>query len=239
MLLLIADSMNRRRLNLPVGLSSRCANSGEWEHLLLVPLVARGEAKHVSSFTSRRRPSRVAGQQIRSSAPWAACAGRRMRHEKVRRRQKWALRSPASQLRARKAALPRRLRRLRRCGGGGRDVEGGGLARRSCAASPGALGQLRSPSAGGGVGLRTPFVLCPFQSTPQNAKPTPRAIRNGACLMKSNNSMCGPCSRRRRCTDIPPVGRTRPLKSSGTTSYCSQTGAETDKEIVKEEFGEL
>lgn len=154
-----------------------------------------------------------------------------MRHEKVRRRQKWALCSPASQLRARKAAL---ARRLRRCGGGGRDREG----RRSpCPAQ--LRCQPRCPSAGGGVGLRAHVRLLYISehSHPQNPKPTPRAIRIGACLVKSHNSMCGPCSRRRRCADIPPIGRTRPVKSSGAASRGSRTRAQTDKEIVKEKFG--
>ncbi|KAL2306352.1 hypothetical protein Nmel_004269, partial [Mimus melanotis] len=34
---------------------------------------SQGEAKHVSSFASRRRPSRVAGQQIHSSVPCRLC----------------------------------------------------------------------------------------------------------------------------------------------------------------------
>lgn len=110
-------------------------------------------------------------------------------------------------------------------------------------ASPRPLGQLRHPSAGGGLRLRGGVCLL-FISVPpppKKTKPAPKAIKISACLMNLATSfsptqnMCGPCRWQR--TDIPPIGRTRSLKSSGTASYCFQTRAETDKDIVKEKFG--
>lgn len=40
-----------------------------------------------------------------------------------------------------------------------------------------------------------------------------------------------------QCINMLYIGRTRSLKSSGTSSYCFQTRTETDKDIVKEKLG--
>lgn len=110
-------------------------------------------------------------------------------------------------------------------GGGGRDVEGKARARRSCrlpALFPSACLLLSSE--------------CP---TPQKPKPAPKAMKISACLMKSNSFIFRRAQyvgrARQQRTDIRPIGRTRSLKSCGTSSF--RTGTETDKDIEKEKFG--
>lgn len=136
-----------------------------------------------------------------------------MGHETVQRRQKRALRSAAS----------RRLRRgLAGCGG-----------RIPCPAQllwqPRPLGQLRNPSAGQ---PSTPghSRASPYPKTEHN----PRSHQNKRLFNEIEQLHFSPPHTH---TDIPPFGRTRSLKSSGTASCCFQTRAETDKEIVKEKFG--
>lgn len=140
-----------------------------------------------------------------------------------------------------------RARRLRRCGGsggGGRDGQGEARAWRSCACQPSSPRAAPAPFCwrrAAPAGRRLSSVYFSVPTPPKKTKPAPKAIKISACLMNLATSfsptqnMCGPCRWQR--TDIPPIGRTRSLKSSGTASYCFQTRAETDKDIVKEKFG--
>lgn len=90
------------------------------------------------------------------------------------------------------------------------------------------------------------WLLFPAQRPhPQKTGTNPQSHKNQRLLNEieqlhspppPTHTTCGPCSRGRQRADIPPIGRTRSLKCSGTASCCFPARAETDKDIVKEKF---
>lgn len=159
--------------------------------------------------------------------------------ENIRRRQKRALRlrcseSPSQPLgtkRRRGCAASARRRsgaRFCRCAPAGRPVEGGGPRASVCRSCR--LAALVSRAAAALHPPETPVRA--WLMKPNNFASVFPRTHTHSHTQPQTHRLCGSWQH----IDVPCVGRTRPLKSSGTASCCFQARTETDKDNVKEKL---